>query len=496
MLALLRGNEDGWGSTIIVAELAGAAVALLAFVLVELRVREPMLPMRMFRDATFTGAQVAAFAISASFFAIFLYATLYLQQILGLSAIEAGLVYLPGTILMLVVSGATAQLGAKVPARTMVAGGLALVAAGMVLFTLADETSSWWMVMPGLLVACLGTGLFNPALSAVALGSVPVEQSGLAAGVNDTARQAGIAVGVAALGALIPAEAALNGGSAAAYVAGLHDAFYVGGVLAAAGAVAAALLISKRFGTAAEVARRGPGRRAARGCLTLTSTSLAISSAIASEAVAAGDGALSTWTARPVRASLKSSTSVPSRPTAWARTPAGPRSTSPGPISGTKRAASRTSRRRLAACAISRDAGAPPAAHDAHGAGPAQGRAEVDVARRQQRRRADQHLAADRAREVDAEERQRRIGHRVDLAAHELARASAAGTSRGTGRSGRRAARRTRARAGPTTRRRRRPRGGRARPSPRPPRGRRARPARAPRRRCGSRRRARATSPA
>jgi EmrB/QacA subfamily drug resistance transporter len=251
VLALLRGNEDGWGSAIIVAELAGAAIALIAFVVVELRVREPMLPMRMFRDPTFTGAQVAAFAISASFFAIFLYATLYLQQILGLSAIEAGLVYLPGTILMLFVSGATAQM--KVPPRTMVAGGLALVAAGMVLFTLADETSSWWMVMPGLLVACLGTGLFNPALSAVALGSVPVEQSGLAAGVNDTARQAGIAVGVAALGALIPAEAALNGGSAASYVAGLHDAFYVGGVLALAGAVAAAILISKRFGAEEEI---------------------------------------------------------------------------------------------------------------------------------------------------------------------------------------------------------------------------------------------------
>jgi EmrB/QacA subfamily drug resistance transporter len=253
VLALLRGNEDGWTSTVIIAELVGAVLALGAFVLVELKVREPMLPMRLFRDATFSGAQIAAFAISASFFAIFLYATLYLQQILGLSAIEAGLVYLPGTILMLIVSGATAQLGAKVPARTMIAGGLALVAVGMVLFTLADETSSWWAVMPGLLVACLGTGLFNPALSNVALGSVAVEQSGLAAGVNDTARQAGIAVGVAALGALIPAEAALSGGGAAEYVAGLHDAFYVGAVLAGAGAIAAALLIAKRFGAAATV---------------------------------------------------------------------------------------------------------------------------------------------------------------------------------------------------------------------------------------------------
>ena len=109
MLALLRGNEQGWGSTPIVAELAGAAVALIAFVIVEMRVSQPMLPLRLFRDGSFTGAQITAFAISSTFFAIFLYVTLYLQQILGLSAIEAGLVYLPGTLVMLVVSGATAR---------------------------------------------------------------------------------------------------------------------------------------------------------------------------------------------------------------------------------------------------------------------------------------------------------------------------------------------------------------------------------------------------
>jgi EmrB/QacA subfamily drug resistance transporter len=251
VLALLRGNEQGWTSTPIVLELIGAAIALAAFVAVEARVREPMLPLRFFRDRTFTGAQIAAFAISASFFAVFLYSTLYLQQILGLSAIEAGLAYMPGTLVMLVVSGMTAQLGAKVPARTMVGGGLALVAVGMVLFTLAGVSSSWTVILPGLFVALIGTGLFNPALSAVALGSVPVEQSGVAAGVNDTFRQAGIAVGVAALGALIPAEAALGGGDPQAYVDGLHDAMLAGAGLAAVGALAAGLLISKRFGTAA-----------------------------------------------------------------------------------------------------------------------------------------------------------------------------------------------------------------------------------------------------
>ena len=249
VLALLRGNEQGWTSTPIVAALAGAAAALIAFVLIEARVREPMLPLRLFRNASFTGAQVAAAAISASFFALFLYTTLYLQQILGLSAIEAGLVYLPGTLLMLLVSAGTAQ--ARVPARTMVTAGLTLVAAGMVLFTLAGVDSSWTILLPGLLVACLGTGMFNPALTNVALSSVPVEQSGLAAGVNDTFRQAGIAVGVAALGALIPAEHAIGGGSAEEYVSGFHDALLAGAGLAAIGAVAAAVLISRRYGAAA-----------------------------------------------------------------------------------------------------------------------------------------------------------------------------------------------------------------------------------------------------
>jgi EmrB/QacA subfamily drug resistance transporter len=263
VLALLRGNEQGWGSTAIVAELAGAVVALVAFVAIERRVREPMLPLGFFRNPAFTGAQIAAFAISASFFAVFLYTTLYLQQVLGLSAIEAGLVYLPGTMAMLVVSGATANLGDKVPARTMISVGLGMVAVGMALFTLADVGSSWTIVLPGELIALIGTGLFNPAVSAVALGSVPMEQSGVAAGVNDTFRQAGIAVGVAALGALIPAESVLGGGGASAYVDGLHDALLVGAGLAAIGAVAAAVLIPRRFGHAAEVedlaAHRGPG---------------------------------------------------------------------------------------------------------------------------------------------------------------------------------------------------------------------------------------------
>jgi len=246
VLALLRGNEDGWGSPVIVAELAVAVALLGAFVAIQARVKEPMLPLGLFRNSEFAGAQVAVFAISASFFSIFLYTTLYLQQILGLSPIEAGLVYLPCTVLIFIVSGASASLLEKVSAGALIAFGLGFVAIGLSLGLLATATSSWWLLVPSLLVGGLGTGLYNPAGAAVALGSAPPEQSGLASGVNDTFRQAGIAVGVALFGALIPASAALGNGSAESFVSGLHTAFIVGAVLAAIGAVASVKLIPVR----------------------------------------------------------------------------------------------------------------------------------------------------------------------------------------------------------------------------------------------------------
>jgi EmrB/QacA subfamily drug resistance transporter len=248
VFGLLRGNEDGWGSTLIVASLAGAAALLAAFVAIEARSTHPMLPLALLRSRAFTGAQLTAFAISGSFFAIYLYASIYLQNVLGLSAIEAGLVFVPSTLVMVVVSGATAQLGQKVHPGVLISGGLVLVAAGMALMTIAQVDSSWTALLPGITLALIGTGLFNPSVSAVALSSVPADQSGLAAGVNDTFRQAGIAIGVAALGAMIPTGELLSGGSAGDYVDGMHTALLAGAGLAALGAIAGALLINRRAG--------------------------------------------------------------------------------------------------------------------------------------------------------------------------------------------------------------------------------------------------------
>jgi EmrB/QacA subfamily drug resistance transporter len=245
VLGLLRGNEDGWTSAPIVAELAGAAVLLAAFVMVEHRVREPMLPLGHFRIRAFTGAQVAAFAMSGSFFAAYLYATLYLQNVLGMSAIDSGLVYLPATVVMFVVAAGSAQLLERVRPAVLIGGGLALTALGMVVLSAMVGTDTpWTATLPGMLLAGVGTGLFNPAVSGVALNSLPDEQSGLAAGANDTFRQAGIAVGIAALGALIPAQAAL-GQDPEGYVSGFQDALTVGAALAAVGAIVATRLLRR-----------------------------------------------------------------------------------------------------------------------------------------------------------------------------------------------------------------------------------------------------------
>jgi EmrB/QacA subfamily drug resistance transporter len=254
VLALLRGNADGWGSTGIVAALAGAAALLIAFVIVEGRNREPMLPLRLLGQRRFAGPQIAVFAIAASFFAVFLYMTLYLQTVLGLSPIGTGLVYLPGTFLVFVVSGMTAQFGARYAPAKIATVGLLLVGIGLALMLVIGVDSSWTAILPGLLVTSIGTGLFNPTGSALALNALPDEQSGLAAGANDTFRQTGVAVGIAALGTLVPADAAL-GGNLQAYVDGLHHALIASAVLALAGAVATAwLLIPARAPAEAEPA--------------------------------------------------------------------------------------------------------------------------------------------------------------------------------------------------------------------------------------------------
>jgi predicted MFS family arabinose efflux permease len=209
-----------------------------------------MLPLAFFRRRDFTAAQIVAFGISASMFAGYLYLTIYLQSVLGLSPIQTGLVYLPATVLCFVVSGATASMAERVPPAALIIAGLGLAVIGLALMTMTGADSSWTAIEPGLIVAMAGVGLINPVLSGLALGSVSDAQSGLAAGANDTFRQAGIAIGVAGLGALVPVRVT----DPAAFVTGLHHALLAGAGLAAVSAIAVAILIGQRTGAPAVAA--------------------------------------------------------------------------------------------------------------------------------------------------------------------------------------------------------------------------------------------------
>jgi EmrB/QacA subfamily drug resistance transporter len=202
VLALLRGNADGWASTPIVSLFAGAAALLGAFVVVERRVAEPMLPLGLFKRRTFTGVQLAAFAVSSSLFALFLYLTLYLQSYLGHSPFEAGVRYLPITVTSFFLAPIAGVLLSRVQARLMLSAGLAGVGAGLLLMGGIDVGSEWTTLLGGFLVAGAAVGLLNPVIADVAVSVVPKEQSGMASGINDTFRQVGIAVGIAVWGAI------------------------------------------------------------------------------------------------------------------------------------------------------------------------------------------------------------------------------------------------------------------------------------------------------
>jgi EmrB/QacA subfamily drug resistance transporter len=202
VLGLLRGNALGWTSTTILSLLIGALVLSMIFIAIELRVEQPMLPLGLFRNPAFTGAQVTAFALSGSMFALFLYITLYMQEIEHLSPLQAGLRYLPFTIGTFFVAGGTASLEGKVAPRFLLSAGLAITGIGLVLMSSAQANDSWTVLLPGFIVGGLGVGLVNPVLANVALSTVPERMSGVASGINDTFRQVAIASGTAGLGAL------------------------------------------------------------------------------------------------------------------------------------------------------------------------------------------------------------------------------------------------------------------------------------------------------
>ncbi len=202
VFGLIRGNEEGWGSTMIVSLLAASGVLLATFLAIETRVKEPMLPLHLFKKPAFTGVQLAALAVSASMFSLFLYLTFYLQGFLGHEPLEAGLRYLPLTVVNFFVAAATGAALAKVQARYLLSAGLAITGLGLLLMGGLDPSQDWTALLAGFILSGAGVGMINPVIADVAVSVVPKEHAGMASGINDTFRQVGIAIGIAAWGAI------------------------------------------------------------------------------------------------------------------------------------------------------------------------------------------------------------------------------------------------------------------------------------------------------
>ena len=206
IFGLIRGNPEGWGSTEIVACLAGAVALLLAFLAIEARSDHPMLDLSLFRKPAFNGVSAVAFGLSAGMFAMFLYLTLYLQGVLNCSPLEAGLRFLPFSLLSFFAAPIAGRLSHRVPIRFLLGTGLTLVGIGLLLMHGVGAESEWTTLLAGFLVAGLGVGIANPGIGQAAIGVVPVHRAGMGSGINTTFRQVGIATGVAALGAVFQSQ--------------------------------------------------------------------------------------------------------------------------------------------------------------------------------------------------------------------------------------------------------------------------------------------------
>jgi Major Facilitator Superfamily len=164
--------------------------------------------MSLFRRSSFTGVSIVAFCLSAGMFAMFLYLTLYIQGVLALSPLEAGLRFLPLTLLSFFVAPISARLSNRVPFPALMGTGMLLAGIGLVLMHGIEVGDSWTGLLPGFVLAGIGVGMTNPGIASVAIGVVAPARAGMASGINSTFRQVGVATGVAALGAVFQSRVA------------------------------------------------------------------------------------------------------------------------------------------------------------------------------------------------------------------------------------------------------------------------------------------------
>jgi EmrB/QacA subfamily drug resistance transporter len=246
--ALIEANAYGWGDPVILGLFALSGVAFAAFVWLEANQRSPMLDLSLFRSSTFAGANVVALLVTLAMFGVFFFMSIYMQNVLGYSATKTGAAFLPMTVLIILIAPAAGKFSDRVGSRWLMTAGMICLTVALILFSRLGLDSDFWDIAPGLVVGGLGLGLVMTPMTAAALGSVPVEKSGVGSGVLNTFRQVGGALGIAVMGAIVASYIDLDAAGRpdpAAFIEGFQRALEVSAAFALSGAVIAAGTIRK-----------------------------------------------------------------------------------------------------------------------------------------------------------------------------------------------------------------------------------------------------------
>jgi EmrB/QacA subfamily drug resistance transporter len=244
---LIETNHHAWGSGIVLSMFVVAAIALTAFVLLELHQRAPMLDLNLFRNSTFAGANATMLLVGLAMFGIFFFNSLFIQNILGFSAIQTGATFLPMTVLIILLAPIAGRLSDHIGARWLMGAGMVLLSIALLLFGRLQADSTFWAILPGLLVGGVGMAITMAPTTSAAMGSVPVDKAGVGSAVINSMRQVGGSIGIAIMGALVATQLTVKSPAdpryALQFVDGYHLAVHVGAALTLVGAVVAVLTV-------------------------------------------------------------------------------------------------------------------------------------------------------------------------------------------------------------------------------------------------------------
>ncbi len=245
---LIEANTYGWTSGRIVGTFVVAVVMLVAFVLLETHQRLPMLDLSLFRNGTYAGANLAVLLVALAMFGVFFFVSLYMQGILGYSAVEAGAAFLPLTILIILVAPIAGRASDRIGSRWLMTAGMLLVSVQLLSFSRLDEHSTFWNLLPGLLVGGMGMALVMTPSAAAAVRALPVDKSGVGSAVLNASRQVGGSMGIALMGAIMAHQlGGLTGlevfRQPERFIDGFSTTLLVAAVIALAGAVVSFVLV-------------------------------------------------------------------------------------------------------------------------------------------------------------------------------------------------------------------------------------------------------------